>query len=240
MGRRGPQAWVVSAGLLCITAALWAAAAGIAVRLPPARSVQLRVIGASNHPPAQALKLQVRDAVLAVVAPAEDHARDAAAALAAIRDRLPAVRAVAAAVAGRAGVPVSVRLGPEAFPARHIGFVRFPAGSGEALVVTLGSGRGHNWWTVLFPNLAMVTVDGRLAVVGPAGAAVPVRDLTGHQRRQLLRWVAGQTAARLHPSVGPLGPGGIQGTRVQVRFALWQLWRGLSWPHWRRAVAAWA
>ena len=236
-GPRGPLAWAVSGGLVLITAALWAAAAGGVVRLPAAHSVQLRVIGASNRPAAQALKLQVRDAVLAVVAPAEARAATARDAMAALRTRLPAVRAAAAAVAGRAGVPVAVRLGPEPFPARHIGFVRFPAGSGDALVVTLGRGRGHNWWTVLFPPLAMVTVNGRLAVVGPAGAAVPVRDLTARQRRRLLNWVAGRTTAHIHVSVGPAGPDGSTGLQVQVRFALWQLWRSVAWRHWRRALA---
>lgn len=238
--RSGPLVWAVSGGLVLITAALWAATAGTVIRLPAARSIQLRVIGSSNRPRAQALKLQVRDAVLAVVAPAEAHARNATAAIAAIRTRLPAVRAVAAAVAGRAGVPTSVRLGLEPFPARHIGFVRFPAGSGNALVVTLGQGKGHNWWTVLFPPLAMVTINGRLAVVGPAGAAVPVRDLSPRQRRQLLNWVAGRTTAPIHASVGPAGPNGAKGMRVQIRFALWQLWRTLPWQHWRQALRQWA
>lgn len=54
------------------------------------------------------------------------------------------------------------------FPDKRYGDILFPEGNYEALRITLGSGRGHNWWCVLYPNLcftnatcAVVDKDGK-------------------------------------------------------------------------------
>lgn len=232
-------AWARILGPVLLASGLLALAGTVATRATPAGTVSLRVIGASNRRSAQALKLRVRDAVLALLAPQLVHADSAAAASAVVAARLPDVRRVASTVAAAGGEAATVRWGPATLPARQIGWLRFPAARSPALVITLGAGRGHNWWTVLFPPLAFVTLHGTLAVVGPAGAAVPVRDLTGAQRRALLAWVSGRTRVALDPAVAPLGPGGPTGVRVQVRFALWDLLRRVPWPAIGHDIHAW-
>ena len=39
------------------------------------------------------------------------------------------------------------------FPDKRYGDIIFPEGEYEALRITLGSGKGHNWWCVLYPSL---------------------------------------------------------------------------------------
>ena len=39
------------------------------------------------------------------------------------------------------------------FPEKKYGDMTFPQGEYEALRITLGSGKGHNWWCVLYPSL---------------------------------------------------------------------------------------
>lgn len=39
------------------------------------------------------------------------------------------------------------------FPVKTYGAYTFPAGEYEALEITLGEGKGHNWWCVLYPNM---------------------------------------------------------------------------------------
>ena len=51
--------------------------------------------------------------------------------------------------------PVSVSLTEEQFPRRDYETFSLPAGTYEALRVTLGSGAGHNWWCVAFPALCL-------------------------------------------------------------------------------------
>ncbi len=42
------------------------------------------------------------------------------------------------------------------FPARDYGGMVFPCGYYDAARITLGSGKGHNWWCVLYPRLCFV------------------------------------------------------------------------------------
>lgn len=220
------------AGLILLAAGMLGGAAAATRAVDPQGMLALRVIGSSNRPADQATKLQVRDAVLALLAPGLAHQDSAEQARAFVAAHLPQVAAAAAAVAGRADETVRVQLGPAPLPARRIGLLAFPAGFAPALVVTLGAGGGHNWWTVLFPPLALVTVDGGLAVVGPAGASEPVRDLSPAARRALLAWVTTHTGVILDPRVAADGPASLAGMRVQVRFAIWDLLRRLRLPAW--------
>lgn len=230
MRRWGAVGWVL------LAAALVALAGRAAAPAMGAGTLELRVIAASDRPADQAVKLQVRDAVLALLVPGMARAADSAAARSYVAARLPDVQRVAAAVAGRAGQAVDVRMGNEGFPFRRIGLLMFAAGPAPALLVTLGAGQGHNWFTVLFPPLALVTVDGDLVAVGPSGASEPVRDLTPSERRALLSWVAGQTGLAVDPNVRAASADGAAGADVQVRFALWDVLRTLDWSGVRRTL----
>jgi stage II sporulation protein R len=206
--RRRPLPAAVVAGMLTLTGAAVPLLAPLAVRGAPI--LRLRIVAASDRPADQALKREVRDAVVAELAPVIGGARTLGQARALARAHLSDVRAVARSVVGP-GVPVRVRLGPDAFPARRLGFLRFPAGEYDTLLVTLGAGRGHNWWTVLFPPFAFVRLGRRVAVVGPDRAAA-------------------EPAFRLHDpdAEGPVtvvGDGSPAAAPVEMRFALWDVWR---------------
>ena len=117
--------------------------------------VRLHVIAADDTPAAQALKLKVRDAVLAA---ARELLRDADSADAAWHltgegmDALEAAALACARSAGYAG-PVRCEIGVFPFPSRTYGDVFVPAGNYRALRVILGEGEGRNWWCVLYPSL---------------------------------------------------------------------------------------
>ena len=49
--------------------------------------------------------------------------------------------------------PVHAALETCAFPEKSYGDYTFPSGTYEALRVVIGSGEGHNWWCVMYPNL---------------------------------------------------------------------------------------
>ena len=59
-----------------------------------------------------------------------------------------------------------MRLADVEFPDKVYGDYEFPAGTYRALQIIIGSGEGHNWWCVLYPNLCFsaegydVTGDG--------------------------------------------------------------------------------
>jgi len=52
--------------------------------------------------------------------------------------------------------PVKAELGTAFIPKKTYGKITFPAGNYNALTVTIGEGRGENWWCVLFPPLCLI------------------------------------------------------------------------------------
>lgn len=114
--------------------------------------VRLHVVANSDSPSDQAIKLRVRDAVLAAAEPVLGSADDPDQALAA---ELPALECAAAEMLRALGreESVSVTLQNERFPTRDYETFSLPAGVYRTLRVTIGAGEGHNWWCVVFPTL---------------------------------------------------------------------------------------
>ena len=117
--------------------------------------VRLHVIAASDSPEDQAEKLRVRDAVLALLTPRLEGA-DRDAALETLRLSLPEVAATASRVSAR---NARAELGAERYPTREYESFSLPAGTYTSLRVTLGEGRGHNWWCVIYPPLCTSAVE---------------------------------------------------------------------------------
>ncbi len=137
---------------LCLTL-LWGTWAEARQRSIAAGLVRLHVIAASDAAEEQALKLQVRDAVLSWLRPRLADAGSAAEAEAILARELPGIRE--AALAASEGRSVTVSLGSEDYPLRSYGGFRLPAGRYRSLRVVLGQGEGHNWWCVIFPTLCL-------------------------------------------------------------------------------------
>ena len=150
--------WETAALLaLCVTMLLgvWAQGKQAAISTD---LVRLHVIAASDAPEEQALKLRVRDAVLAYVGPKLKEVQDREAALDALGADLEGVRRAAESAAE--GRSVRVTLGRERYPLRQYGGFTLPAGEYESLRVVLGEGEGHNWWCIVFPPLCLQAAEG--------------------------------------------------------------------------------
>ena len=52
-----------------------------------------------------------------------------------------------------ASYPVKLELTRDYFPTKAYGDMVFPCGTYDAVRITIGSGKGHNWWCVLYPRL---------------------------------------------------------------------------------------
>lgn len=124
----------------------------------PADSIRLRILANSDSMADQALKRQVRDAIVDemngwVAGPTTlEEAR------AIVREKLPELEAVVGSQIQRNGYDYTyqVELGVVPFPAKMYGNKVYPAGDYEAVRVTIGAGAGQNWWCVLFPPLCFV------------------------------------------------------------------------------------
>ncbi len=119
--------------------------------------VRLHVIAASDEPAEQELKLRVRDGVLEYLTPLLDEAEGSEDAQSVISENLGNIQAAASRCAGGRGV--SVTLGSEYYPTREYEGFTLPAGQYQSLRVTLGEGKGHNWWCVVFPPLCVSAAE---------------------------------------------------------------------------------
>ena len=168
--------WELSALLtlcICLCLALWAQGRQDAVR---GNLLRLRVIAASDAPEEQAVKLRVRDAVLAYLTPRLADAQNAEEAEAVLLAETDAIRSAAARAAE--GRSVRVEIAEERIPTRDYGGFTLPAGQYRALRVTLGEGRGHNWWCIVFPPVCLSAVEQEQLrpVMSPADYALLTRE----------------------------------------------------------------
>lgn len=56
-------------------------------------------------------------------------------------------------------LPYSVNFGYNYFPEKVYKGITYDAGYYESLLITLGSGKGDNWWCVLFPPLCLLEAE---------------------------------------------------------------------------------
>ena len=119
--------------------------------------LRLHVLANSDSEADQALKLDVRDAILAVGNGLFDGVSSRAEAEAILKENLALFEEAAARTVADAGYsyPVRFALGEEEYPARTYGSLCFPSGSYLSLRVIIGEGEGQNWWCVLYPPLCM-------------------------------------------------------------------------------------
>lgn len=181
---------------LCVTL-LSGVRAGAESRALSEKVIRLHVIAVSDSEADQAVKLRVRDAVLAELAPALEGAADVTAAAETIRGLLPALEETARQTSGEA--QVSVTLSREGYPTRVYDTFSLPAGQYTSLRVTLGAGRGHNWWCVVYPPLCTAAAEEELdetAALSGDDVKLLTEDGTGYVLRFRLVELWGELLAR--------------------------------------------
>ena len=147
---------------LTLTAGLWSSASQSALA---DRVLRLHVVANSDSAADQALKLQVRDAVLVQATPLLEGLHDPNAAEEALLPHLDELALAGKAVLAQAGChdTVSVSVEDQWFPTRNYDTFSLPAGNYRALRVVIGEGMGQNWWCVVFPPLCLASVTEEVA-----------------------------------------------------------------------------
>ena len=117
--------------------------------------LRIHIRADSNDEDAQAVKYLVRDGIVAYLTPLVAEYETKAAATAGIEKNLAGSETAANEVLTRNGFDYAARaeVRTEEFPTRVYGDYTLPAGTYTALIVELGSGKGDNWWCVVYPPL---------------------------------------------------------------------------------------
>lgn len=115
--------------------------------------IRIHVVAASDSQEDQQVKLQVRNGLLSQLEQ-QLEGLDTGEAANYLEGSLPQLEQTAREILRSCGSPDTVRVGfrEESFPRRSGDGFRLPAGVYKTLRVTIGEGKGHNWWGVLFPQ----------------------------------------------------------------------------------------
>lgn len=132
----------------------------------PNEAIRLRILANSDNQDDQELKRKVRDAVNAEITEWVAELTSVEDARKLIQSRLPEIKSIAEEVleGEQSTQEVQTDFGRVEFPTKLYGEFLYPAGEYEAILITLGEGKGANWWCVLFPPLCFLDFSNSVAV----------------------------------------------------------------------------
>lgn len=122
--------------------------------------IRFHVIANSDSKDDQALKLKVRDKVLEYMQPKLKKSKSIDESRKIIEQSNEEIIAIANKVIKDNGYNYSAKttLSNENFPIKTYGNITLPQGKYEAYRIIIGTGKGQNWWCVMFPPVCFVDI----------------------------------------------------------------------------------
>lgn len=119
---------------------------------------RFHVLANSDSEKDQALKMQVKEAVISYMKEELPHSDSVETTKAWALSNTEEIEELAEQVIYEAGYdyPVKAEVTTCDFPDKTYGDITFPAGKYEALRIEIGEAEGQNWWCVLYPNLCFI------------------------------------------------------------------------------------
>jgi len=116
--------------------------------------IRLHVIANSDSNFDQALKLEVRDKTVDFLSPLLSECKNIDESRFVIQKNLNNIEDIAIETLAKCSdYSASAELTDSRFPTKKYSNYSFPAGEYETLKITIGEGKGQNWWCVMFPPL---------------------------------------------------------------------------------------
>lgn len=113
--------------------------------------LRFRVLANSDSEKDQNVKTNLAKEVVSLLSPALSGVQTKEEAITLVRKSLPFLTAYCNTMFSDKSVTCT--LGPHLFPYKTYGNYQFPSGIYDTLLVTIGNGRGSNWWCLAFPPL---------------------------------------------------------------------------------------
>lgn len=118
---------------------------------------RLHILANSDSETDQALKIKVRDRILEYTNALYSTAESKDEAIVRTADDLQKIANIAKETICEQGYDYAVQaeVTDDYFDTRTYDTVTMPSGTYKALRVTIGEGKGHNWWCVMYPSLCV-------------------------------------------------------------------------------------
>ena len=122
---------------------------------------RFHILANSDSEEDQALKLKVRDKVLEKTKILFDTANSKSDAEEYVKANLETIEKIAQNEVYKNGYnyPVKAEVVNMHFDTRYYESYTLPSGMYDALRITIGNAKGHNWWCVMYPSICISTVD---------------------------------------------------------------------------------
>ena len=122
---------------------------------------RLHILANSDSENDQALKIKVRDRVLEYTEDLFNDAKSKIDAEKVIAENIQDINNVAYAEILNNGYnyPVKTEITNMYFTTRYYNNYTLPSGMYDALRITIGNGKGHNWWCVMYPTICVSPVE---------------------------------------------------------------------------------
>lgn len=129
--------------------------------LIPEDAIRMRIIPNSNTEEDQRVKIKVKEKLETDVFTSLKDVKGVEEARRQIQTNLPLFEKSVSDVLKEENYSLGYQLhyGMNYFPEKVYKGVTYAAGDYESLVVTLGEGKGDNWWCVLFPPLCLIEAE---------------------------------------------------------------------------------
>lgn len=118
----------------------------------PDYAIRFRIIANSNNESDQELKQEIKSALELKLDQLMQNATSSEEAKTIITENMNEIEAIVNAYTTGS----TVSFGKNYFPSKEYKGVIYPSGEYESLVITLGSGKGKNWWCIMFPPLCLL------------------------------------------------------------------------------------
>lgn len=128
--------------------------------------LRIHIRANSNLEVDQAVKYQVKDAVVDYMIPLLAECETKEESIEIVESNLSNIENVAESVLQENGFyyNASARVANEDFPTRSYGELTLESGFYDALIVDLGEGVGDNWWCVVYPPLCFVNGSSSVSI----------------------------------------------------------------------------
>lgn len=157
--------FILKLGVICAIVYALASSAGLIADKVQLKNelIRMHIIANSDTPEDQAVKLQVKDAIVAYLQPVMETITDKEAAGRYIQENLQKLEEIANQTLEKLGENKRAKasLVEEEFGIRKYDTFTLPSGIYDALRIEIGEAEGQNWWCVAFPSLCLpATTDG--------------------------------------------------------------------------------
>ncbi|MHB1151290.1 MAG: stage II sporulation protein R [Eubacteriales bacterium] len=142
--------------------------------------IRLHVVANSDSEKDQALKLEVRDAVLNVMANLTQECTTVDQAESVFNENKKIITEAASEVIKENGADynITVTLSNEYYPTREYAGISLPAGIYRSARILIGEAQGKNWWCILFPPLCINTAKAKEKLITAGFSQNQIRILT--------------------------------------------------------------